>query len=352
MKALVRALTLVGLRELVGEFGGDIDALARTVGLDPRALDQPDRLISARKAHELVNLAAQALRRRDLGLIWGARSDPSRLGPLHVALAHAETGREALQLVARFLHLNFPLGAVRLAKQPGRRKYMISLHSYLRNPPPMVQFYERRVGSIHVLLSFVCGQRYKPEEVWFSHEQLSSDAAYRRVFGVLPRFGMPEAGIVIASDTLDVVRPGSNPRVHAMAVAYLQGQGSGPSRSMADETRNIVEALIHTSPCTIAEVARAIGVHSRTLQRDLKREGVTFEAIRDEVRRDRARQLLEDRSQSITQVSLQLHYATASAFTRSCRRWFRNPPSRVREMLTKPPRKAARAASRKLQKTD
>ena len=339
MKALVRALTLVGLRELISEFGGKPEVLAREVGLDPRAFDQPERLISARKAHEIVNLAAATLRKPDLGLIWGARSDPSRLGPLHVALANAATGREALQLVARFLHLNFPLGAVRLAKRTGRRQYLISLRSYLPNPPPMIQFYERRVGSLHVLLGLVCGRGYKPEEVWFSHDQLSPDAAYRRVFGVLPRFGMPEAGIVIAGSTLDAVRPGANLQVRAMAVAYLESQGPNPSRSRADETRRIVEALIRSSTCSVEEAARAMGIHARTLQRDLKLEGTTFEVIRDGVRRDLARQLLRDRSQSITQVSLQLHYATASAFTRSCRRWFRNSPSRVRELLSDAPRR-------------
>ena len=44
----------------------------------------------------------------------------------------------------------------------------------------MVQFYERRVGSLHVLLKLVCGQHYRPDEVWFRHDQLSPDAAYRR----------------------------------------------------------------------------------------------------------------------------------------------------------------------------
>lgn len=337
MTELVRALTLLGLRELVLEFGGKPHALARKAGLDPRVFDQPERLISARKAHTIVNLAADEIGRCDLGLIWGARSDPSRLGPLHVALANAETGREALQLVARFLHLNFPLGAVRLTKRSGRKQYLITIRSYLQDPPPMVQFYERRVGSLHVVLKLVCGQRYRPDEVWFRHEQLSPDAAYRRVFGTLPRFGMPEDGLVIARSTLDAVRPNANLQVREMAVAYLQQQSPQPVRSRAEETRRIVEALIRSSTCTIAEAARAMGIHPRTLQRDLKQDSVTFEIIRDDVRRAMARQLLADKSQSITQIGLQLHYATPSAFTRSCRRWFRASPSAMRKALLSPP---------------
>lgn len=333
MTELVRALTLLGLRELVLEFGGKPNALTRKAGLDARVFDQPERLISARKAHNIVNLAADEVGRRDLGLIWGARSDPSRLGPLHVALANAETGREALQLVASFLHLNFPLGAVRLSKRPGRRQYLITLRSYLADPPPMVQFYERRVGSLHVLLKLVCGQRYRPDEVWFRHDQLSPDAAYRRVFGMLPRFGMAEDGLVIAESTLDAVRPNANQQVREMAVAYLQQQSPRPIRSRTEETRRVVEALIRSSGCTVGETARAMGIHARTLQRELRLEGFTFENIRDDVRRSMARQLLADPLQSITEVGLQLHYATPSAFTRSCRRWFRASPSAMRKAL-------------------
>lgn len=343
MTELVRALTLLGLRELVLEFGGRPHALARQAGLDPRVFDQPERLISARKAHNIVNQAAEEIGRRDLGLIWGSRSDPSRLGPLHVAIANAETGREALHLVARFLHLNFPLGAVRLVRRPGRKQYLISLRSYLQDPPPMVQFYERRVGSLHVLLKLVCGQHYRPDEVWFRHDQLSPDAAYRRVFGTLPRFGMAEDGLVIAESTLDAVRPNANLQVREMAVAYLQQQSPRPVRSRMEETRRIVEALIRSSSCTVGETARAMGIHARTLQRDLRLEGFTFENIRDDVRRAMARQMLADTSQSITEIGMQLHYATPSAFTRSCRRWFRASPSAMRKaLLSQPGRQGGR----------
>jgi AraC-like DNA-binding protein len=91
-----------------------------------------------------------------------------------------------------------------------------------------------------------------------------------------------------------------------------------------------------------------MGIHARTLQRYLKLEGMTFEAMRDGVRRDLARQLLRDRSHSIAQVSLQLHYATGSALTRNYRRWFRNSLGRVRELPSDTPRRPGVLKKRRL----
>ncbi len=343
MKEAVRALSLLGLRELVAEFGGDIEAFAREVGIEPGGLSEPERLIPASKAHELVNLAAARLARTDLGLLWGARSDPARLGPLYVAVANAQTGRQAVELVASFLHVNFPTGSVFVKKLAGRRHEFLGIRSYLKNPPPLAQFYERRVGSLHVILKQVCGQEYKPDEVWFSHDRLSPMTAYQQVFGVRPLFGMKENGLVIARSVLDAVRPEANRQVREMAIAYLKAHAPVADRSMAAEARYVIEILMRTSFCTVKEVARTLGVHQRNLQRQLKAEATTFETVRDEVRCEMARTLLGDPSISITDVGLQLHYANASAFSRSCQRWFGRSPSAERRFQSRPGRSQPRA---------
>lgn len=346
MKEVVRALSLLGLRELVAEFGGDLDALAREAGLELDDLNEPEKLIPARKAHELVNFAAARLGRKDLGLLWGARSDPSRLGPLYVAVANAQTGRQALELVANFLHVNFPTGSVFLKKLPGRPHDFLGVRSYLRNPPPLAHFHERRVGSLHVVLKLVCGPGYGPHQVWFSHEQLSSMPAYQRVFGVRPLFGMKENGLVIARSVLDAVRPSANRQVREMAVAYLKAHAPAADASITAETRYVTEVLMRSSLCTVTEAARVLGLHQRSLQRRLRDEGTSFEEVRDGVRRDMARALLADPSLPITDIGLQLHYANASAFSRSCQRWFGRSPSAERERQLRASRRPDQAKTR------
>jgi AraC-like DNA-binding protein len=320
----------LGLPELVSELGGNLNEMAEEIGLELPGPRAAEHFLAVRQVHELTNLAAERLGRKDLGLLWGARSDPTRLGPLHVAVSNAETGRQAIELIASFLHINFPTGKVFLKARPGKRQDLLGLRSLLKNPPPLIQFYERRIASLHVILKLVCGENYRPDEVWFTHDQQSPMAAYRRVFGIQPSFGMPENGIVISRRILDELRPGSNEQVREMAVSYLRSLAPPACPSFAAETSHMVSVLMRSSNCTVSQTARALGMHVRTLQRRLENEDANFETIKDEVRKEMARSFLADRNISLSDAAFALHYSSLSAFTRSCQRWFGQPPGEIR----------------------
>jgi AraC-like DNA-binding protein len=74
-------------------------------------------------------------------------------------------------------------------------------------------------------------------------------------------------------------------------------------------------------------------MHPRTLQRRLREEGTTFEAIKDEVRRDLAQRYLSQPDVPISQVAELLDYGEQSALGRSCRRWFDTSPRSLRARL-------------------
>jgi AraC-like DNA-binding protein len=71
------------------------------------------------------------------------------------------------------------------------------------------------------------------------------------------------------------------------------------------------------------------------MQRRLREEGVSFETIKDEVRRDLALRYLGHRSMSLTKVATMLGYSEPSVLTRSCYRWFSSCPRTVRLELRK-----------------
>jgi AraC-like DNA-binding protein len=68
----------------------------------------------------------------------------------------------------------------------------------------------------------------------------------------------------------------------------------------------------------------------RTLHRRLAVEGTSWKKLLDDVRYERARQLLQDSDSSITEIALDLGYSDHAAFTRAFRRWAGSPPSQHR----------------------
>jgi AraC-like DNA-binding protein len=83
-------------------------------------------------------------------------------------------------------------------------------------------------------------------------------------------------------------------------------------------------------PPTVAEIARALGLSTRTLQRRLAVVDRNFRAVLDEVRCARAKELLADGSWDFAEIAVELGYSELSAFTRAAIRWFGAPPSRMR----------------------
>lgn len=99
--------------------------------------------------------------------------------------------------------------------------------------------------------------------------------------------------------------------------------------------RSLVWSLLHQRNdlgCSLADVAEELHVDRRTLQRWLAREGTSFRALLDEVRRMRAVHLLTTTSQSVGEVAALLGYGEPASLTHAFARWHGTTPIRFRSM--------------------
>lgn len=81
----------------------------------------------------------------------------------------------------------------------------------------------------------------------------------------------------------------------------------------------------------LEEVAQRLHVSPRTLRRRLAEEGSGFAGLLEEVRRQDAMRLLEDRRLSVAEVARRLGYEEPANFTRAFRQWTGRTPSEWRE---------------------
>lgn len=337
MREIVRASAWGGFRELVEEYGGDCDAIYAAANLDPALLVEADRYMPLRAFIECQALAAERLERPDFGLLFGLRQNISMLGPLSIAILNAPTAREGIEVCARYLHVHNPAASMSLAPIPRTSRDFLTFTLDIRRVSKREYNDERAMASFHKSLGSIGGPAYQPREVWFSHERLSPLSVYRKVFGIAPQFGKPMMGIAIDRAVLDAWRPGRSPQLRNLAESFLRSLTPARSDSFSLRVRNMTRGLLQGGECSPEQAAAALGVHARTLQRRLKAEGATFEGIKDEVRREMAESLLGQPNVSLSQIALMLDYADASAFSRSCRRWFGEAPRTVRRQMLAAP---------------
>jgi AraC-like DNA-binding protein len=111
-------------------------------------------------------------------------------------------------------------------------------------------------------------------------------------------------------------------------------QDHSPALSLSARIRKDTARLLIEGKCTYRHVASALGLHPRTLQRRLRKEGESFESIKDSVRRDVALRHLQQPNVPLMRVAEILGYSEASVLSRSCHRWFAASPRKLRKRWT------------------
>jgi len=92
-----------------------------------------------------------------------------------------------------------------------------------------------------------------------------------------------------------------------------------------------VRAALLKGDVDLTDVAKGFRMSPRTLKRRLADHHTTFSAIRDDVRRQRALLLLDNRALSIGDIAAKLGYSELPNFTRAFRKWTGQTPLAYRE---------------------
>ena len=331
--AMVQAQSLRGYQELVGDLGGNPTRLLRQAGIDPAALRQLTAFISFEALTDLLERSAVQLRSPDFGLRLAERQDIGILGTLAVAMRYSATVGEAMQCASKYLEVYNAALAFTIKTGEPRGEARLEFRLLSEHNTGWAQTAEHGIGLTWRIMTLLSEGRCRLRQVWLPHAAVASEAMYRARFNAPLVFGADQAALAVAEADLELPISESLQELHDVATRYLDSQLSGGRVTLTVQVREAVEALLGTGTCSQHEVARALDMHPRTLQRRVRDEGTTFEAIKDVARRDLAEQYLSQPGLPLTQITALLGYSEQSAFGRSCRRWFDLTPRQERARL-------------------
>lgn len=275
---------------------------------------------------QLLNETAHAIDMPHLGMELANRQGSRLIGPLRNLALTANTVGEGLAAVLDYLHLHSP--AIRFSLSPSdSTRTLLVFENNLAAGLALPQLVEKSLLHGCLLLREMSNDACQPKAVWLRHQPLSQASLYRQYFGCPVLFSQSDNAVALNAD--DMARPcaQADPELHAIIRFYLDTHAdSGAPDSLRVEMLQHMHALLPRHRCNLEQVAPALGMSVRTLQRRLKQAGMDFEVELDHMRRDLAEHLLLQSDLSVTQVAQELGYRCAASFSRAHQRWFGMSP--------------------------
>lgn len=312
---LVRAAALGGFFEIARELALDPARLLRETGLTRAMLADPEAMVPARAAVNLLDRAAQASGCLTFGLRMAERRGLADMGRISLLLAHQPTLREALAALTAFRNRVNSTLVLHLSERDGTA---VLREEFALSPPrPSRQSSDLAQGMLTGICRAVAGADWSPELVCFAYAAPPAPelAVYRRVFRCPLEFGAENTALVTPSVELDRLRAGDAAlALHAQRL--IETAMDPAERSLAEEVEELVLALLPSGRASLQTCAAALGLNPRTLQRQLAAEGIGFAEVLDRVRRGQLERHLGNPRLRLTDIAGLLGYAAQGAFTR------------------------------------
>jgi AraC-like DNA-binding protein len=154
-----------------------------------------------------------------------------------------------------------------------------------------------------------------------------------RHFGCPVLSGAPQNAIVFRA--ADAERPfvTRNAELLAMLAPQFEEELRQESKdeNFLERVRIAIQQKLTGQRPTIEDIADALHVSARTMQRRLQEEGSSFQRILEEARHQLARHYLNNSVLELNEAAYLLGYNDSNSFVRAFRSWEGIPPARWRE---------------------
>jgi AraC-like DNA-binding protein len=311
------------------ELGVPASAVLRRAGLPQSYLEQPRVILSTTELFALWRAIGEVSTNPAIGLLLGIENKTERFHPIGLAALSSENFGAAIDKIARYKQLTCP---EEIVQEIDDEEWSIQFRWLLSDEVEPSVLVECCFAWVLSIARHGTGTRLSPVRVEFVQPRAHAKQIERH-FGCPVHSGAPRNAIVFrASDTKRqfVTR-------NAELLAMLAPQFEAELKQVEDENfvervRLAIQQKLTGRRPTIEDISDVLHISSRTLQRRLQEEGLSFQRVLEEARHQLARHYLNNSILELNEAAYLLGYEDANSFVRAFRTWEGTPPARWREM--------------------
>ncbi len=319
------------------DLGLSAPVVLRLAGLPPSLFEQDRVLLDTAEMFALYRAIEQASGDPTFGLKICGEARIERYDPIAIAALYARSFRDALQRMARYKQLTCP-EKVHVEEQADECSVGFEwLLAHEAEPRLLIDVCFAWVFDIALRGS---GNAIRVKRVEFMR-QAADQAQYEAHFACPVHFDAPQNRIVFDIAELDRPFLTHNEEVLAMVAPQLEAELAEhlARRTFRDRVKASLKKALAGQRPELRTVARELGLSSRTLQRRLTDERITFQQLVTEARRELARHYLEHSTLELNETAYLLGFEDANSFFRAFQQWEGSSPGEWRARLA-PTRRA------------
>lgn len=318
------AYGLLPMTSLLEQRGIDTTPLLAKAGIDRFGLMDPAYTISIEQELTLMRGVISALDSPAASLDIAREYRVRGFSVLGLAMQASDTPLQILRLLLSYPRLAW--GVFDCTLRMDRR----ALHVELTAPRELGAaegfLAERDVACAKVIIDEVMEAPFRFEAVHFRHTCTTDLQVYRDFFDCDVVFRAQQHKVIARSDAITQQMPHANGTMRA----FYEAQCERMSRDLEKPFRfaDSVRSRLRRSEAIpdLAGVATSLFMTPRTLQRRLAGEGASFSELLQDVRRQRADQLLDETVRSMGSIATELGFSDAVAFSHAYKSWTGHAP--------------------------
>ena len=305
-------------------------AVLRQAGLPMGILNQEKVLLTTGEFFALYRGIAEVSSDPTIGLKLGTEDRMERYDPIAIAAVSTRSLRDAIGRMGRYKQLTCPEKITLVERGNESAVHFTWLLADEEEPAMLVDVCFAWILSI---ARRGTGRPVHPKRVEFQRPE-AHRAIYEKHFQCPIKFGAAKNVLVFNKADMDVAFLTYNADLLAVVAPQLEAELKQQlaEKNFREQVKGTLKRLLAGERPAIEHVARELRLSKRTLQRRLTDDGITFQQLMEEARRELAQHYLLNSSLELNETAYLLGYEDANSFFRAFHQWEGTSPGEWRAL--------------------
>lgn len=321
---------LRSLADLVVQLGLDPNRLCLGLGFNIADLANPQSRVSIRQACLMIKRALDMTKGRDrgLGLDMSTTESIASMGLVGYAMLTSATLGSAIALGIDMQKQTGALLSFENLESPGHITLQVTCPFH--EPEILTFLVEEAFGVFLNIARTLAGPAFSPSSIELSYPRPAYAAHYENLFRCPVHFDRKDNLFVCAKHWANTPISTHNALSNRQVMELLEmSDGRGGEIEFIESVERILRRDLRT-PLNLSVVASQLCMSERTLRRRLAQNEMSYQAILDDLRKQRALSLLGNVRMTLDEVAFEVGFSDAQNFRKAFKRWTGHGPRQTR----------------------